>query len=120
MIHTLSLHDALPIFGPVFKQVIDRTPLLPPSLVKDVPRESILSVTAAAPKAGIVFRSASEAFPSASTVTDSLDERFGKMRLAVSLRSDIAPRLVVGGLPRSRLPMLGVIFALTVGLMVAA
>jgi signal transduction histidine kinase len=112
--------DAASFVGPVFKQVLDRTPLLPPSLVKNVPRESILSVTAAAPKAGIVFRSASEAFPSASTVTDSLDERFGRMRLNVSLRSDIAPRLVVGGLPRSRLPMLGVIFALTVGLMVAA
>ena len=112
--------DAATFVGPVFQQVLDRTPLLPPSLVGKVSRERILAITAAAPHSGIVFRSASETFPSAVTVTDSLDERFGRMRLGVSLRSDIAPRLVVGGLPRSRLPMLGVVFALTVGLMVAA
>lgn len=112
--------DASSFVGPVFQQVLERTPLLPPSLVHSVPRESILSVSAAAPRGGTIFHSASSSFLSASTVTDSLDERFGRMRLGVSLRSDIAPQLVVGGLPRSRLPMLGVIFALTVGLMVAA
>jgi len=112
--------DAASFVGPVFQQVLERTPLLPPSLVRQVSRERILSVTAAAPHAGIVFRSAPGAFPSAVTVTDSLDERFGRMKLGVSLRSDIAPRLVVGGLPRSRLPMLGIVFALTVGLMIAA
>ncbi|HUQ19591.1 MAG TPA: HAMP domain-containing sensor histidine kinase [Gemmatimonadaceae bacterium] len=112
--------DASSFVGPVFQQVLERTPLLPPSLVHGASRESILSVSAAAPRGGTIFRSASGSFRSASTVTDSLDERFGRMRLGVSLRSDIAPQLVVGGLPRSRLPMLGVIFALTVGLMVAA
>jgi signal transduction histidine kinase len=112
--------DAASFIGPVFQQVLDRTPLLPPSLVRQVSRERILSVTAAAPHSGIVFRSAPDAFPSAVTVTDSLDERFGRMKLGLSLRSDIAPRLVVGGLPRSRLPMLGIVFALTVGLMIAA
>lgn len=112
--------DAAAFIGPVFQQVLERTPLLPPSLVRQVPRERILSVTAAAPHSGIVFRSAPGEFPSAVTVTDSLDERFGRMKLGVSLRSDIAPRLVVGGLPRSRLPMLGIVFALTVGLMIAA
>ena len=112
--------DAASFVGPVFQQVLERTPLLPPSLVRGISRESILAVTAAAPRSGVVFRSASGPFPSAFTVTDSLDERFGRMRLGVSLRSDIAPRLVVGGLPRSRLPMLGVVFVLTVGLIVAA
>jgi signal transduction histidine kinase len=112
--------DAKSFVGPVFQQVLERTPLLPPSLLHGASRESILAVTAAAPRGGTVFRSVSESFPSASTVSDSLDERFGRMRLGVSLRSDIASSLVVGGLPRSRLPMLGLIFALTVGLMVAA
>ncbi len=112
--------DARSFVEPVFRQVLDRTPLLPPSLVRGIARDSILSVTAAAPRSGIVFRSAPRSFPSAFTVVDSLDERFGRMRLGVSLRSDIAPRLIVGGLPRSRLPILGGVFALTVGLMVAA
>ena len=112
--------DARSFVQPVFKQVLDRTPLLPPSLVRGIPRDSILSVTASAPSSGVVFRSAQWPFPSAFTVVDSLDERFGRIRLGVSLRSDIAPRLIVGGLPRSRLPILGGVFALTVGLMVAA
>jgi signal transduction histidine kinase len=112
--------DARSFVEPVFRQVLDRTPLLPPSLVRGIPRDSILSITAAAPRSGIVFRSVPWAFPSAFTVVDSLDERFGRMRLGVSLRSDIAPRLIVGGLPRSRLPILGGVFALTVGLMLAA
>lgn len=112
--------DARSFVEPVFRQVLDRTPLLPPSLLRGIARDSVLSVTAAAPHSGVVFRSASGSFPSAVAASDSLDERFGGMRLGVSLRSDIAPRLVVGGLPRSRLPLLGVVFALTFGLMVAA
>ncbi|HYN80384.1 MAG TPA: HAMP domain-containing sensor histidine kinase [Gemmatimonadaceae bacterium] len=112
--------DANAFVEPVFRQVLDRTPLLPPSLVRGIARDSMLAVTAAAPQAGVVFRSARGAFPSAITVVDSLDERFGHMKLGVSLRSDIAPRLVVGGLPRSRLPMLAGLFALTVGLVIAA
>ena len=111
--------DARAFVDPVFRQVLERTPLLPPSLVRGIARDSILSVTAAAPHAGVVFRSSRE-FPSELTVVDSLDERFGRMKLGVSLRSDIAPRLVVGGLPRSRLPMLAGLFALTVGLVIAA
>jgi len=112
--------DARSFVGPVFQQVIERTPLLPPSLIRGIARDSILAITAAAPHLGTVFRSASGSFPSEMAVVDSLDERFGRMHLGVSLRSDIAPRLVVGGLPRSRLPLLGGVFALTVGLMVAA
>ena len=112
--------DARSFVGPVFQQVIERTPLLPPSLIRGIARDSILAITAAAPGLGTIFHSASGNFPSELAVVDSLDERFGRMRLGVSLRSDIAPRLVVGGLPRSRLPLLGGVFALTVGLMVAA
>jgi signal transduction histidine kinase len=40
--------------------------------------------------------------------------------MAVSLRPDIAPKLVVGGLPRSRLPVLIGLFMLTAGLLAAA
>ena len=112
--------DAKSFVVPVLRQVLDRTPLLPPSLVRGIPRDSMLAVTAAAPHSGIFFRSASGSFPSALTVVDSLDERFGRIKLGLSLRPDIAPRLVVGGLPRSRLPMLAGVFALTVGLVVAA
>lgn len=112
--------DAHSFAEPLFTQVLERTTLLPPSLLRGLARDSVLSVSASAPVGGEVFHSAKGSFSSSSTVVDSLDERFGRMRLAVSLRSDIAPQLVVGGLPKSRLPMLGFLFALTVGLIVAA
>lgn len=112
--------DARSFAKPLFSDVMARSTLLPPSLLRGIARDSVLSVTAMAPGGGTVFHSASRGFPASFTVTDALDDRFGKMRLAVSLRSDIAPRLVVGGLPRSRLPMLMGLFALTVGLVAAA
>src|SRR5688500_2216314 len=112
--------DARSFVQPLVDSVLARTPLLPPSLLHGVPRDSVLSVRAWAPMSGQVYRSTSLAFPDSFTVVDTLDERFGRMRLGVSLRPDIASQLVVGGLPRSRLPMLVGLFALTVGLVAAA
>ncbi|HVF39598.1 MAG TPA: HAMP domain-containing sensor histidine kinase [Gemmatimonadaceae bacterium] len=112
--------DARTFAQPLFSEVLGRSTLLPPSLLRGIHRDSVLSVTVMAPHGGEVFHSSARGFPSSFTVLDSLDEGFGRLRLAVSLRSDIAPRLVVGGLPRSRLPILMGLFALTVGLVSAA
>ncbi len=112
--------DARSFVQPLVDSVLARTPLLPPSLLHGVPRDSVVSVKAWAPTAGQVYWSKSAAFTGDFTVVDTLDERFGRMRLGVSLRPDIASQLVVGGLPRSRLPMLVGLFALTVGLVAAA
>ncbi|HEY8164965.1 MAG TPA: HAMP domain-containing sensor histidine kinase [Gemmatimonadaceae bacterium] len=112
--------DARPFIGPIIEQVLERTPLLPPSLIRTIPRDSILGVTVSAANGAPLFHSMASRFPAQLTARDSLDERFGKLQLAVALRSDIAPRLVVGGLPRSRLPMLAGLFLLAVGLTVGA
>ena len=112
--------DARAFVQPLVDSVLVRTPLLPPSLLHGVPRDSILAVKAWAPMSATVYRSSNTKFPEEHTVVDTLDERFGRMRLGVTLRPDIASQLVVGGLPRSRLPMLIGLFALTVGLVVAA
>ncbi len=112
--------DARSFVQPLVDSVLARTPLLPPSLLHGVPRDSVLAVKAWSPSSGQVYRSTNREFPEEFTVVDTLDERFGRMRLGVSLRPDIASQLVVGGLPRSRLPMLIGLFALTVGLVAAA
>jgi signal transduction histidine kinase len=112
--------DARSFVQPLVDSVLARTTLLPPSLLHGVPRDSVLTVKAWAPMSGQVYRSTDKSFPEEATVVDTLDERFGRMRLGVSLRPDIASQLVVGGLPRSRLPMLVGLFALTVGLVAAA
>ncbi|MEO8578320.1 MAG: HAMP domain-containing sensor histidine kinase [Gemmatimonadales bacterium] len=112
--------DARTFVQPLVDSVLARTPLLPPSLLHGVPRDSVLAVTAWTPMEAEVYRSTNKAFPDKFTVVDTLDERFGRMRLGVSLKPDIASQLVVGGLPRSRLPILVGLFALTVGLVAAA
>src|SRR5213076_2188456 len=44
----------------------------------------------------------------------------GRVQVQVALRPDLAPKLVIGGMPRSNLPMLLSLLALTAGLVVAA
>jgi signal transduction histidine kinase len=112
--------DARAFVQPLFDSVLARTPLLPPSLLRGVARDSVVAVNVSAPTAGQLYQSTGVRFPKTFTVVDTLDERFSRLRLAVSLRPDIAPQLVVGGLPRSRLPILAGLFALTVGLVAAA
>jgi signal transduction histidine kinase len=112
--------DARKFMQPLIDSVLARSMLLPPSLLRGVSRDSVLAVSAWAPTTGPIFRSASTSFPNSYMAVDTLDERFGRLRLAVSLRPEIASRLVVGGLPRSRLPLLAGLFVLTVGLVAAA
>lgn len=112
--------DARSFVQPLMDSVLTRTTLLPPSLLHGVPRDSVVSIKAWAPNTGAVYMSSAQPFKGEFSVVDTLDERFSKMRLAVSLRPDIAPQLVVGGLPRSRLPVLIGLFALTAGLVAAA
>lgn len=112
--------DARQLVSPLLDSVLARTPLLPPTLLHGMHRDSVLSVKAWAPTGGKVYRSTEKPFERAFTVVDTLDEHFGRLRLGVSLRREIASQLVVGGLPRSRLPILAALFVLTVGLVVAA
>jgi signal transduction histidine kinase len=112
--------DARNFVRPLLDSVLARTPLLPPSLLNGVSRDSVVLVKMWAPNTGQIYRSSSQKFAEDLTVVDTLDDRFSRMRLAVSLRPDIAPQLVVGGLPRSRLPLLIGLFTLTAGLVAAA
>ena len=112
--------DARNFVGPLFDSVLTRTPLLPPSLLHGTDRNEVLAIKAWAPMGAQVYTSWPKSFEQDFTVVDTLDERFGRLRLGVSLRRDFASQLVVGGLPRSRLPVLASLFALTAGLVVAA
>ncbi len=112
--------DARNFVQPLLDSVLSRSMLLPPSLLRGVSRDSVLAISAWAPMSGSVFSSKSSAFRNGLMAVDTLDERFGRIRLAVALRPEIASRLVVGGLPRSRLPVLAGLFILTAGLVGAA
>src|SRR6266550_1532976 len=60
-------------------------------------------------------------YPPLFAARDSFQEpMMGRLQVQVALRPDMAPKLVIGGMPRSNLPMLLSLLALTAGLVVAA
>lgn len=102
-----------------FFDLVAGTPLLPEVLTGGVSLDSMGSVIVSDPKGLPVYRSAPQ-YESEITGNDTLGSYMAGMRVSVSLRPDIAGKVVIGGLPRSRLPMLLVLFVLTAGLMVTA
>src|SRR5262249_56731332 len=54
------------------------------------------------------------------SATETVEPNFGRLKMKVSLNKDFAPQLVVGGLPKSRLPILVALFVLAAGLLTVA
>ena len=104
-----ALHEPL-------TRVIQRTPLLPPTLAGN--RSDLVSVgVRTASGFPVVTPRSTEG---AAYTGGILDESVGALQFDVWLDGDAAERLVIGGLPRSRLPLLVGLLALTGGLVVAA
>jgi signal transduction histidine kinase len=97
------------------RQVLASTVLLPPSLIGDLQIDDLLAIDLAYDRTGTVFE-AGEPVTSEAQVTDTLATARGSFTLSITIRPELAERLVIGGLPRSRLPLLAGIFALTLGL----
>ena len=115
--------DPRPFLAPTFSFIHRRSALLPPSLIRDTPPDSILSISVSTLLGQEVFRSPGY-FPRARhdeervfTATDTVEDNFGQLVLRIGLRPELASRLIVGGLPRSRLPILLAVFLLTAGLL---
>ncbi|MGZ8493521.1 MAG: sensor histidine kinase, partial [Gemmatirosa sp.] len=103
---------------PVFVETMKYHALLPPSLVAGTPNDSLLSVVVTDDRGAELYRSA-VAYASPFTAQYRLD-KFGGMVVNLTLRPDVADRLVIGGLPRQRLPQLLALLALTGALVVVA
>jgi signal transduction histidine kinase len=103
----------------VFDQLVRRDPLLPPSLVRaSGSPNAALSVRVSTPQDQQLFASSPEW--SSYEAVGGLPAAFGNLRLAVALRPATAGELVIGGLPRERLPLVVGLLALTAGLVVVA
>jgi signal transduction histidine kinase len=95
---------------PLFVDAAEHGPLIPPTLTGGVPYDSIGSVVIADAFGRDIYRSPSE-FPAVSTGRDSSNTMLGRLHFEVSLRPEMASKLVIGGLPRSRLPLIaGLLF----------
>src|SRR5919202_3342269 len=113
--------DPAPFLAPTFQFIFKKNSLLPPSLVSAVTEDSVLAISVADIDGHEIYRSPGHVgHDHGFTAADTLEGHFGNLVLRVGLRPEYADRLVVGGLPRSRLPLLLGLFALTAGLLVVA
>jgi signal transduction histidine kinase len=83
--------------------VLANQPVLPSTLTRGMRADSILAVTVMSSSRELVFQSNAAVGPQYAT-TDSLEERFGGLRFQVAINPVAAGRLIIGGVPRSRLP----------------
>ncbi len=106
-------------FEGLYAAEADRFPLLPRPLTGGVVDDSLGSAVVTGADGVELYRSPVQYAPTFAA-RDSMEPILGGMRVQIALRPDFAPTLVIGGMPRSNLPMLLSLLALTAGLVVAA
>jgi signal transduction histidine kinase len=108
--------DPRTYLGPTLSLIHQKNALLPPSLLRETSADSILSIAVTTIDGREIYRSPGY-FPTSHRAADTLEANFGRLVMHVGLRPDVASQLIVGGLPRSRLPLLAGVFVLTAGLL---
>jgi signal transduction histidine kinase len=88
--------------------------LLPPAIARGLPNDSLVSVAVYGPGERTMFVSPVP-YPATFSARDSLGHALGDLVVEASIRPDAASQLVIGGLPRSRLPVFLVLLFLTLG-----
>jgi signal transduction histidine kinase len=94
----------------LLETALGRGPLLPPSLTDG--RDSVVRFRVTTPSGGLVIGSA-EAPAAQFRATRTLEPMWGGLRLEVAIDESAANRLVIGGLPQSRLPLVLALLGLT-------
>ncbi|HEU0015707.1 MAG TPA: HAMP domain-containing sensor histidine kinase [Longimicrobium sp.] len=97
---------------PVFRRIVTRVPLLPGTVTRGVPTDSLLAVSVSGP-GGELYRSGHVASPSAAA-SEPFPGDFAALAARVELRPRAAERLAQG-LPASPLPLLVALLALAAG-----
>jgi signal transduction histidine kinase len=100
----------------VFARIVKESPLLPPSLAGAT--RDLLTVRVSTPDGHDLF--ASSGLWSRYSNQATLDMALGALRIQVALTETAADRLIIGGLPRNRVPLLIGLLAITAGLMAVA
>ena len=106
-------------FEPFYTMGEEKSPLLPRPLTGGVIYDSLGSAIVTDADGLELYRTSMQYQPTFAA-RDSFEGILGAMRVQVALRPDMAPKLIMGGMPRSNVPMLLSLLALTAGLVVAA
>lgn len=102
-----------------FRQLVERVPLLPHALTGGAALDSIGSVTVVLPGGRALFRTEPQYEP-VFAAQDTLGAMLGSVGVRIALRPAVAERLVIGGLPRSRMPLILGLLGLAAGLIATA
>lgn len=113
------LQTPLDAAGELFQSWYRESGLLPEAVAGDQPNDSLLYLTVQTPEAAEVFASPGMP-PDMAFAVDTLPVRYGGIVLGMAVRSDAASTLVIGGLPRARLPLLLALMVMTLGVGIAA
>ena len=100
----------------IFARIVKQSPLLPPSLGGGT--QELLTVRVANDSGREIFASSSSWSQYASE--NVLERELGGLRMSVALRPSAAERLIIGGVPRNRVPLLVGLLLLTTSLVVVA
>jgi signal transduction histidine kinase len=103
--------------GRTVKAVLAGQPILPTTLTRGMRMDSILDVTVTTPSHKFIYAS-SPRINSRYASIDSLEPRLGGLRFEVALKPASAGQLIIGGLPRSRLPEVLATSVVAVGLLI--
>ena len=106
--------------GGMIDQHTCRTNLLPESVTRGVDTDSLVNLAAFLPGSRTPFFTSMPNPTWSEAREDTLPARLGGIVLRGAIREDLAPTLIIGGLPRSRLPLLLVLLLITGGLAVLA
>jgi signal transduction histidine kinase len=88
---------------------------LPPALIGSLPTDSVMSIKVKDASGLELFRS-TYPYPTQFSAVDTVGKKYGDLEVHVALRPRVAEQLVIGGLPKSRLPLLLGLLGLTAGL----
>jgi signal transduction histidine kinase len=105
--------------GDLFAEWYAEERLLPRPIAPDQPNDSVLHVTVTAPD-GIPIFASPLTLPPETTASASVGSEYGDLVVRAAVRPEAASQLIIGGLPRSRLPLLTMLLLLTLGVGVAA
>jgi signal transduction histidine kinase len=104
----------------VFEKAFCPDALLPPALMRGLPLDSVVTVAVFSPGGDEPLWSSSDAPVWKHSAEDTLSLAYGGLIARAAIRPEVAPKLIIGGLPRSRLPLLFALLGVSVGLAVLA
>ena len=113
------LHTSLDAAAELFESWYHEEGLLPEAVTGGQSNESLLHLSVRTPDGHPIFLSPLEDLDQELT-RDILPEEYGGLVLEAAIRPGAASTLVIGGLPRSRLPLLLALMVMTLGVGVAA